>query len=441
MFLASDLLPIVLGTSSILLTCATLGALADRYHAAPHLFVVGFLPLGGMACGALAAIGYYVAAWLAGRRPGLVARLVVTASSLIAFPRAGGAAPGFVDSGVALISWAGFVIGTAGVAHVVAIRWHCHRCRRFLPAPVKASILVTEADAPRMFEEMAQRARAGRCAEAIAFARAEVQASAGRRLTFAWSECRECRREQFRLQAAKGPGPLSGYETCGQVESGMSRNVARLRVYGQEGEREKPMTTNTSSTVELLDRLRGGDVDARNRLVERALPGLLRFARGRLHAYGRAAGDTRDLAHDVIVRALPRLESFKPQHPGALLAFLKKAAANQIVDDARKARRHRETAEPIDQRPDAAPSPLTDLVARERRDRVRAALATLSPSDRALLIERFTANQRYADIARILGRPNANAARVSADRAIGRLAKALRRQEAAPRPIVVEETS
>jgi len=210
----------------------------------------------------------------------------------------------------------------------------------------------------------------------------------------------------------------------------MSRNVAPLRFYRQEGEKERPMTTNTSNTVELLDSLRDGDVDARNHLVERVLPGLLRFARGRLHAYGRAAGDTRDLAHDVILRALPRLESFKPQHPGALLAFLKKAAANQIVDDARKARRRRETAEPIDQWPDGAPSPLTDLVARESRDRVRAALATLSPSDRALLIERFTANRRYADIARILGRPNANAARVSADRAIGRLAKALRRQEA-----------
>lgn len=201
------------------------------------------------------------------------------------------------------------------------------------------------------------------------------------------------------------------------------------------------MTTNTSNTVELLDRLRDGDVEARNHLVERVLPGLLRFAKSRRHAYGRAAGDTRDLAHDVIVRALPRLESFKPEHPGALLAFLKKAAANQIVDEARKARRYRETAEPIDQRPDGAPSPLADLVARERRDRLRAALATLSPSDRALLIERFSANRRYADIARILGRPNANAARVSADRAIGRLAKALKRQDGATRPIIVEETS
>jgi RNA polymerase sigma factor (sigma-70 family) len=442
LFLASDLLPIVLGTSSILLTCATMAALADRYRAAPHLFVVGFLPVGGMACGALAASGYYVAAWLAGRRPGLVARLVVTASSLIAFPTAAaGEASGIVGSGVTFVSWAGFVIGTAGVAHAVAIRWHCRRCRRFLQAPLKASILAPEADVARMFEEVAQRARAGRCAEAMAFARAGVHAGTGRRLTFAWSECRECRREQYRLQVATGPGALSGYGTCGQVDRGMSRNVAGLRVYRQEGERKRPMTTNTLSTVELLDRLRAGDMDARNRLVERALPGLMRFARGRLRAYGRAAGDTRDLAHDVIVRALPRLASFQSQGPGALLAFLKKAAANQIVDDARKARRYRETAEPIDYRPDGAPSPLTELVARERRQHVRAALATLSPSDRALLIERFSARQRYADIARILGRPSANAARVAADRAIARLAKALRRKDSVPRPLIVEETS
>src|SRR4029077_5488717 len=138
------------------------------------------------------------------------------------------------------------------------------------------------------------------------------------RLIFEWSECRACGREQFRLRVAHERGqtdgaepagrsgrwiPVPGYDTTGQVDHGMSRNDGSLRVYRQERLEEDAMTT-TGNTVELLERLRGGDVEARNRLVERALPALLRFARGRLPAYARGAGDTHDLAHDVIVRVL-----------------------------------------------------------------------------------------------------------------------------------------
>jgi RNA polymerase sigma factor (sigma-70 family) len=197
---------------------------------------------------------------------------------------------------------------------------------------------------------------------------------------------------------------------------------------GQEG----TMKNDDVNTVELLARVRAGDSDARNRLLEHALPPLLRFARGRLPSCIRAATDTRDLVHDVILRALPRLESFRAEAPGALQAFLRRAVANQIVDEIRRARNRQGSSDPLERLHDRKPSALAELMARQDRDRLRAAFATLSRSDRALLIARFHVERRYADVARVHNKPTANAARAAVDRAVARLAKALNHQSKPP---------
>ena len=182
---------------------------------------------------------------------------------------------------------------------------------------------------------------------------------------------------------------------------------------------------NDSNTVELLARVRAGDDDARDRLVERALPPLLKFASRRLPSCIRAATDTRDLVHDVILRALPRLESFRADGPGALQAFLRRAVANQIVDEVRRARNRPAATEAIERLGDRRPSVLSTLISRQDLDRLRAAFATLSPSDRALLVTRFHVERGYADVARQHNKPTANAARAAVTRAIARLAKAM----------------
>jgi RNA polymerase sigma factor (sigma-70 family) len=190
------------------------------------------------------------------------------------------------------------------------------------------------------------------------------------------------------------------------------------------------MKKNDSNTTELLEQVRAGDADARNRLVEQSLPPLLRYAQGRLPACVRGVTDTRDLVHDVVVRVLPKLDSFRPTGPGALQAFLRRAVANQIVDEVRRARRRPVSDTPLEWLRDDSPGALADLIARQKRDIVRAALATLSPSDRALIVERFDSQRQYAEVARVLNKPNANAARVAVERAVRRLANALKKRDA-----------
>lgn len=187
------------------------------------------------------------------------------------------------------------------------------------------------------------------------------------------------------------------------------------------------MSHELTNTMELISQIKSGNLDAWRRLVEREMPRLQRFARGRLPVWARGAMDTQDLVHDVLVRAMPRLGTWESDTPGALQAFLRRAVANQVVDEIRKARRRLASTAPIESHPDPSPSPLTRVMKDEDLTRLRAALATVSAADRALIAARFTNGLRYAQVATRLRRPNANAARVAVERAVARVAKAMRK--------------
>src|SRR5438874_4071517 len=77
-----------------------------------------------------------------------------------------------------------------------------------------------------------------------------------------------------------------------------------------------------TSTIDLLERFKQGDEAAVGLLVERSLPPLKRWARGRLPQWAREIDDTQDLVQDAVIRALPSLKTFEAQHPGALQAYL-----------------------------------------------------------------------------------------------------------------------
>src|SRR5262245_43900570 len=91
-----------------------------------------------------------------------------------------------------------------------------------------------------------------------------------------------------------------------------------------------------TSTIDLLERFKRGDTDAVSLLVERSLPPLRRWARGRLPNWARSLSDTQDLVQDAVIRSLPRLKHFEAHHPGALQAYLRQAIANHIRDEIRK---------------------------------------------------------------------------------------------------------
>ena len=178
-------------------------------------------------------------------------------------------------------------------------------------------------------------------------------------------------------------------------------------------------------TLELLEQVRQGSTHARDRLVERSLPLLRRWARGRLPQWARHAADTQDLVQDVVMKALPKLHSFEARHPGALQSYLRESVRNRIYDEVRKVSA-RPGAEGLSEDvPDAGPSPLQLAIGRETLDRYDRALNTLKRSDRDAVVARLERQLSYDDVAVALGKPNANAARMAVTRAVARLVAAM----------------
>jgi RNA polymerase sigma-70 factor (ECF subfamily) len=183
--------------------------------------------------------------------------------------------------------------------------------------------------------------------------------------------------------------------------------------------------TPLETTISLLARAKQGDTNALDRLVERSIPPLRRWARGRLPAWARGLAETQDLVQDAVMRTLPRLQSFEAAHPGALQAFLRQAVSNHIIDEIRKVKRRPVQDALPDQHPDQAPSPLEQAIGREQFERYEAALQRLRPADREAIIARIELQQSYEEVALSLGKPNANAARMAVTRALARLVETM----------------
>jgi RNA polymerase sigma factor (sigma-70 family) len=184
---------------------------------------------------------------------------------------------------------------------------------------------------------------------------------------------------------------------------------------GDDGSNPKPAL---ASTIDLLERFKQGDDEAVSLLVERSLPPLRRWARGRLPRWARGLDDTQDLVQDAIIRALPRLKTFEARHPGALQAYLRQAVTNHIRDEIRKVTAHPTPSELGDNHADAGPSPLEEVIGREGVERYEAALKALRPADREAIIARLELQQSYEEVAIALGKPSADAARMAVKRAV-----------------------
>ena len=189
-----------------------------------------------------------------------------------------------------------------------------------------------------------------------------------------------------------------------------------------------PQQDHPTGTLELLELYRGGNAGARDQLIEKCLPPLRRWARGRLPQWARSAADTQDLVQDAVMRALPHLHVFEVRRPGALQSYLREAVQNRIYDEVRKVSARPSVAELPDEVVDDAPSPLELAIGRQGIERYQQALGTLKPLDRNAIIARIELQHSYEEVALAIGKPNANAARMVVTRAIVRLVAAMQRQ-------------
>ena len=194
----------------------------------------------------------------------------------------------------------------------------------------------------------------------------------------------------------------------------------------REGASDKPPL---DSSLTLLERARAGDRAALDTLVARYLPRLQRWASGRLPHWARDLADTQDLVQETLVQTFQRIETFDSRGEGALQAYLRQAILNRIRDELRRAkRRPPKTALDSEAEGDGR-SPLEEAIGQEAIERYEQALARLRPEDRELVVARIELGYTYQEMAELLDKPTANAARMAAERAIIRLAKELEKAQ------------
>jgi RNA polymerase sigma-70 factor (ECF subfamily) len=188
---------------------------------------------------------------------------------------------------------------------------------------------------------------------------------------------------------------------------------------------EGPGEPSLIETRELLRLAKEGDSQALDQLMSRYVPRLRRWATGRLPLYARSLLDTPDLVQETMLRVLGRLEQIEVRGPGGFQAYVRQAVLNRIRDEMTWARRRPgPDGVPEDLR-DRGPSPLEHVIGVEAVERYERAFANLDEEDRRLIHLRIELDYDYAAIAEMTGRRTRDAARMSVQRALSRLAEAM----------------
>jgi RNA polymerase sigma factor (sigma-70 family) len=193
-----------------------------------------------------------------------------------------------------------------------------------------------------------------------------------------------------------------------------------------------PPPLELQSTFDLLARARGGDDVARDVVFRRCVKGLRRFAAGRLPLRCRGMTDTEDLVQDTVAGALRRLDHFEIRHAGALLAYLRQAVLNRIIDEVRKKNRRPVSVSLPENQVDNGISPLEHVIGLQNVERYEAALRQLKLRDQEAIVLRLEQQFGYEAMAEHLGVPSPNAARVAVKRALFRLAQKMADASAVP---------
>jgi RNA polymerase sigma factor (sigma-70 family) len=180
------------------------------------------------------------------------------------------------------------------------------------------------------------------------------------------------------------------------------------------------------STFSLIERARDGDEQALERLFARHLEPLRRWASGRLPKWARDLADTDDLVQDTLLKTFKRIESFEPRRVGALQAYLRTAVLNRLRDELRRKGRASESANLESIEVETADSPLEAAIGREKVEAYETALDRLKPEEREAIIARIELGYSYQELAVMLEKPSADAARKTSERALVRLAEEMK---------------
>ena len=185
-------------------------------------------------------------------------------------------------------------------------------------------------------------------------------------------------------------------------------------------------TSAFPSSLTLLSRAQAGDRVALETLVARYRPRLQRWASGRLPPWARDMNETQDLVQEALFQTFQKIEKFEARGDGALYGYLRQAILNRIRDELRRAKRQPATRVVDSGIEDRGRSPLEAAIGNEAVERYEKALASLRHDDREAIVARIELGYTHEELAVLLGKPTANAARMAVERAIVRLARAMR---------------
>lgn len=186
------------------------------------------------------------------------------------------------------------------------------------------------------------------------------------------------------------------------------------------GGAKQPYLGTMGSSLELIEAAQAGDGSALEHLAGLYRPHLRRWARGRLPRGARAFIDTEDVVQEVLAASVQKVQGFQYRHAGAFQAYLREAVRNRIRDEIRKAERG-PLAKTLEERAAPYGSPLDELVGREALSRYEQALERLKPQEREAVVSRIELGMSYAEVAESIGKPSADAARMTVARALVKL--------------------
>jgi RNA polymerase sigma factor (sigma-70 family) len=184
--------------------------------------------------------------------------------------------------------------------------------------------------------------------------------------------------------------------------------------------RAEPMD-DVDATADLLARAQAGDEEALNQLFERHIPLLKRWASGRLPRWARQVADTSDLIQETVIATLRNLPSFEVRGHGALQAYLRQALINRVRNEMRRALLRPSAGEIDSQLPHDGTSPLEAAIGSQTLERYEKALSRLTDEEREAVVTRVEFGLSYAEVAEVLGKPSADAARMAVVRALLKL--------------------
>ena len=212
-----------------------------------------------------------------------------------------------------------------------------------------------------------------------------------------------------------GPGRVSCYYRQGNP----------LPARGLHLSQPQDLTGHPEQTMELLAMARKGDGDAMNRLFERLAPPLQRWARGRLPGWARGMVSTVDLVQEAMFSTFRVIERKRHADDFAIHAYLRQSLKNRLIDELRKVQRRPALEEMKHTRESEQASPLEEAIGGEALERFEAALEAIDPASRDAVLARIELGLPYADIAVLMGKPSADAARMAVSRALVQLAEAM----------------